>query len=535
MNSTLVRKLGRLRANFPGACQRYGVVMMRLLARHCEFLATQRIRRTSQIVLLYSKIWNETAIQKMVERLRHEAGNRGKMLLLGAALLEAQYDWKREHIKKEDLEALFNEFEETRTLLDEHSCKHCGHRRVFDKHVSWATYCSCRQKMKVTKNRDSWEPFLERSDVVIWRRPVSTRNFEYRVFGRYDDVCAGSWFRINADDKKRQDWDDTCLEIRQVDIHPETNTQVLYWRSQYPFPMSNRDYVFKKNFIIDRKRRMALIFNHDTEHPGIPERKDHVRIKHYKSVIVVRPITDFHQDGMEFCISYVDDPGVELPEIFISYVTVQGFPNYVDKMRSAAKKLERAIGREVMSVENLLKYFNLRDETEDEVVIADGEAGDAGRNIKCTAGTSGRSRKHDLGTPLIRVVLESKLRDADSDIRRAIDVLRDALGLKKRAPRTEDIVFTVGPSLSHYRQSRARAADGRSGSPENGASAPARTDAESGPQLNSGVESPHGAGSSSSGWYATVWIPLSWLKRLWPLRSSSMEPDEGGSRNSSED
>jgi hypothetical protein len=70
----------------------------------------------------------------MVERLRLKAGARGKMMLLGAAIVRAQYDWNRERVGKLDLESLFAEFDETKALLDAaEMCRVCGHRRVFDK------------------------------------------------------------------------------------------------------------------------------------------------------------------------------------------------------------------------------------------------------------------------------------------------------------------------------------------------------------------------------------------------------------------
>lgn len=375
----------------------------------------------------------------MVERLRLKAGARGKMMLLGAAIVRAQYDWNRERVGKLDLESLFAEFDETKALLDAaEMCRVCGHRRVFDKAVSWASYCACRHKGKGTRSPapGKWEAFLERSDVVIWRRPLSGRNFEYRVFGKYHDVCAGAWFRINADDKRRKDWDDTCLEIRQIDADPVTRTQVLYWRSQYPFPMSNRDYVFKKNFVLDRKRKMALILNTDTVHPSVPETKDHVRIKRYRSIIVVKPVTDFHHDGMEFTISYMDDPGVDLPEIFISYVTVQGFPNYVDKMRNAAKKLEKALGREVMSVANLMSYFGIKEDLhQPQVPEADSRVRFTETASSDPSSSSGETREPSLlsttNSSLTRLIIsQTKLKDpgkqAGSD---ADDVCADTVSL----------------------------------------------------------------------------------------------------------
>ena len=72
----------------------------------------------------------------MVVRLKHEAGNRSKMLMLGAAILQTttQFDWSKERMAQTELEGLFAEFEDTKGLLDATNvCRICGERKMFDK------------------------------------------------------------------------------------------------------------------------------------------------------------------------------------------------------------------------------------------------------------------------------------------------------------------------------------------------------------------------------------------------------------------
>lgn len=77
-----------------------------LLTKHCEFIATQRIRRACQICVLYRQIYNEAAIKNMAYKFAARYGARWRNccktrfgMLLGAAF----FSWDKDGITEEEL------------------------------------------------------------------------------------------------------------------------------------------------------------------------------------------------------------------------------------------------------------------------------------------------------------------------------------------------------------------------------------------------------------------------------------------------
>lgn len=48
------------------------------------------------------------------------------------------------------------------------------------------------------------------------------------------------------------------------------------------------------------------------------------RVKSYWSYMVIRPYTEFNKPGIEFGLTYFDDPGVSVPSPITSWVALRG-------------------------------------------------------------------------------------------------------------------------------------------------------------------------------------------------------------------
>lgn len=109
---------------------------------------------------------------------------------------------------------------------------------------------------------------------------------------------------------------------------------------------SNRDYVFQRRYLVDRKTRTVLLLNKSTEHPHYPPKSDKFRIKDYWSYMVIKPETDYRTPGIRFVLTYYDNPGVNIPSAITTWVAMRAMPDFVTNLRAAAKKYKDYCERE---------------------------------------------------------------------------------------------------------------------------------------------------------------------------------------------
>lgn len=131
------------------------------------------------------------------------------------------------------------------------------------------------------------------------------------VYVSYPDITAEDFLFVQTDIDYRREWDDTVihLDVIESDKMDETNGDVIYWEMLWPKLFSNRDYVFVRNHFIDRQRNLILIANKSTKHPNCPVKPGLQRVKEYWSFMVIKPKTTFNEPGIEFILTYYDNPG----------------------------------------------------------------------------------------------------------------------------------------------------------------------------------------------------------------------------------
>lgn len=102
-----------------------------------------------------------------------------------------------------------------------------------------------------------------------------------------------------------------ALELIDSDNDDETSQpgSIIYWEMMWPKLFSNRDYVFLRKHFIDRQKNLILIVNKSTKHPDCPPKPGLQRVKEYWSYMVIKPKTTFSEPGLEFILTYYDNPG----------------------------------------------------------------------------------------------------------------------------------------------------------------------------------------------------------------------------------
>ena len=56
----------------------------------------------------------------------------------------------------------------------------------------------------------------------------------FSVYGTYDDLSLNAFMEVQLNTEFRPAWDDTALQLKVIDSHPTTNSDLLYWLVKFP-------------------------------------------------------------------------------------------------------------------------------------------------------------------------------------------------------------------------------------------------------------------------------------------------------------
>ncbi|XP_049811669.1 stAR-related lipid transfer protein 7, mitochondrial isoform X2 [Schistocerca nitens] len=276
--------------------------IVRTCTQQCECVVAHRIRRAQQIFSLYTRLWDEVALRELGRRLRQQLTRKGKELFLSAVGVCA-FHWDRDRIPDDEMLRYTAELEETSNLFET---------------IKKRSVCSCPDKNCCE---------------------CSCSGSTEAVYGKYSDVSAQAFLQAQIDTDYRKEWDNTAVTLKIIDSEPTSNSDVIYWEMQWPKLFSNRDYVFNRRYMICVEKNVIIIVNKCVEHPGCPEKPENHRVKEYWSYMVIKPFTHFNEPGIEFVLTYFDNPGVSIPSALSAWVAITGLPDFLSRLRAAARQL----------------------------------------------------------------------------------------------------------------------------------------------------------------------------------------------------
>lgn len=98
---------------------------------------------------------------------------------------------------------------------------------------------------------------------------------------------------------------------------------------------------------------MIVIANKSIVHPCCPVKPNNQRVREYWSYMVIKPsANNFKKPGLEYVLTYFDNPGVVLPPAITSWVAQKQMPDFLNKLYCAT-----------------LEYAKQKKQEEDVVVI----------------------------------------------------------------------------------------------------------------------------------------------------------------------
>lgn len=94
--------------------------------------------------------------------------------------------------------------------------------------------------------------------------------------------------------------------------------------------------------------------------------------------MVIRPYTDYNTPGLEFGLTYYDNPGVNIPTTVTSWVAYRAMPEFLNRLRDAAREYQA-----YCDTSKCGRFFNLRS-----TLISENRDEDKGKGDKLSLNTS---------------------------------------------------------------------------------------------------------------------------------------------------
>jgi len=311
------------------------------LGKESSPIVAQRVRRTLQILQLHSKLWAQHIASLGIGSTRHP-NSRG--WLLGFAILslckakDGKYTIDESELQEHMKDLDFIHELTSATVV----CPVCNDRLIVDKVIPKVQYCHCPGSGSTAGRKIdgySWVPFLETPDLLVWRQPQPDKPgyFIYKVYGYYDDISANDFLSTQLDLEYRKEWDNNVLQLDIIESDHKQNLDIIYWEMKWPRMFSNRDYSFARRHMTDENTGTMVIISKAIVHHKVPERSGTVRVKEYWSVMQIKAVKGLDKPGVEFGLTYFDNPGVSLPGWLTNWATMAGIPDFLNKVRIAAR------------------------------------------------------------------------------------------------------------------------------------------------------------------------------------------------------
>ena len=181
-----------------------------------------------------------------------------------------------------------------------------------------------------------WERIFSRGDEgKIYRRPKG-HIYEYLISGTLDGIDYQRFVLSQHDLEYRKKWDDHTLRCEVIAEDASDDSTTVYWLSKFPWPLANRDYVFKQWLRHLPDSRTYIAAKHAVEHPSKKPSSSPVRVVTYSCKVIAQASPD--GKGVRYATLYCDDPGGSIPSSLINWAIKSAVPKYFDDIPGIVSK-----------------------------------------------------------------------------------------------------------------------------------------------------------------------------------------------------
>ncbi|XP_010949391.1 phosphatidylcholine transfer protein isoform X1 [Camelus bactrianus] len=202
---------------------------------------------------------------------------------------------------------------------------------VFSQEQFWPT---CAELQQPAVAGGDWELLLETLGLSVYRlMDQQTGLYEYKVFGVLEDCPPAVLADVYMDLDYRKQWDQYVKELYEKECNGQA---VVYWQVKYPFPLSDRDYVYlrQRQELDFEGQKVHVILAQSTSVPQFPEKSGVIRVKQYKQRLAIQ---SDGKRGSKVFMYYFDNPGGQIPSWLVNWAAKNGVPNFLKDMAKACQ------------------------------------------------------------------------------------------------------------------------------------------------------------------------------------------------------
>ena len=201
-------------------------------------------------------------------------------------------------------------------------------QKLFDKVEEWKK-----------EGFQGWEKLFEHENGLIYRRALKENPnlYEILTFGSFPNIDSDRFVLAQNNLDYRKTWDQNMQSSSTLATDPSDNSEIIHWEVKYPWPMSNRDYVYKQRFLKDSASSFYVAVRRNLfSHPLKPPSSKVVRVPLYRSDLCAKPSDDLR--GTHYVSLYFEDPDGSLPSWLVNWALKKAVPGYFDHLESICSK-----------------------------------------------------------------------------------------------------------------------------------------------------------------------------------------------------
>lgn len=193
------------------------------------------------------------------------------------------------------------------------------------------------QPVKATED-SPWQFVTETRGFNVYRLfDEDSGLYEYKVFGVIHGCSPERFLDVFMDVHYRAKWDRNIKEVCEKTIDGRT---AIYWEARFPFPLTNRDYVFtreRRDLEVDG-RKIYVIMAKSVITSKFPEKPGLIRVNNYKQNVAIE---SDGSNGSKIYMHYCENPGGKVPTWAVNWATKTGVPNFVKDMQKACLSYQK--------------------------------------------------------------------------------------------------------------------------------------------------------------------------------------------------
>jgi len=171
---------------------------------------------------------------------------------------------------------------------------------------------------------------------LLYKKKIKEKGYRviYLMIGQFDDISARSFLASQFDPSLRSKWDLSCKEmitegsdkIENLLKGEKESADLLYYRTRWPFPLRDRDYVLARRVRHFPDKKAIVLISKSTDSKEFPKKADHViRVDRYwcqSTVFATKESID--KPGMKFVTFFCDDQQIPLPNKLVDLLCKAG-------------------------------------------------------------------------------------------------------------------------------------------------------------------------------------------------------------------